>query len=198
VASDSAQTALPISAPGIFAAFRYCSYDVPFWARPNTRAGRWNRENDPPTQYWALTPDAAWAELIRAEDLKTEEDLDLVRMPLWVCRVPVMSLVDLREPDQQQQYGLDQVAQMDDDWSACQEVAPAVRADAAGVITYSAALDHHWNLTLFAAKRAIDWRSTPALASTLPATIAALGRPPRGLVDEVRRPQAPIPQDSLF
>ena len=198
MAPDGAQTALPISAPGIFTAFRYCSYDVPFWARPNTREGRWNQVGDPPTQYWSLTPDAAWSELIRAENLETEEHLDLVRMPLWVCRVPVMNLIDLRELDQQQAYGLDEAAQIADDWTACQNTAPAVRNDAPGVITYSAALDRHANFTLFGPKRAIDWRSVSALASTIPAAVAALGRPPRGIVDHVRRPLHPIPQARLF
>jgi hypothetical protein len=119
-------------------------------------------------------------------------------MPLWVCRVPVMGLLDLRELDQQAQYELDQSAQMADDWGACQDAGVAARRDAAGVITYSAALDRHWNITLFGPKRAIDWRTAPALASTLPAALAGLGRPPRGLVDEVRRPQRPMPQTRLF
>ncbi len=196
MASD--QTALPISAPGSFTAFRYCSYDVPFWPSPNTRDGRWNLAGDPPTQYWSLTPEAAWAELIRAEDLQSEEELDQVRMPFWICRVPVMGVIDLREEAQQDHYDLHRSAQMAEDWTACQQAAAAVRRDGVGVITFSAALERHWNLSLFGPKRMIDWRTTPALASTIPAVLASLGRPPTGLLELVRRPERPMPQASLF
>jgi hypothetical protein len=78
-----------------YTAFRWSDYDVPFWARGNTRPGRWHRVGDGPTQYWTLCPEAAWAELIRAENLQTEDELDLVRMPLWVCRIPATGLLDL-------------------------------------------------------------------------------------------------------
>src|SRR5262249_46321421 len=81
------QKDLPIAgSPGSLTAFRYCDYDVPFWARKNTRPGRFHALGDPPTQYWALCPEAAWAKLIRHEDLRSEAELDLVRMPIWVAR----------------------------------------------------------------------------------------------------------------
>lgn len=194
----SEQTALPISAPGTFTAFRYCTYDVPFWARPNSRDGRWHRVGDLPTQYWSLTPDAAWAELIRAEALASEEELDQVRMPLWVCTVPATLVIDLRDPAAHERYELTLEQLVADDRKACQAAAPAIRTRARGVIAPSAALDGHPNLTLFGARRPIGWLSHPALASTVPATLAAIGRPPRGLLQRVRRPAALPSQAPLF
>jgi RES domain-containing protein len=192
------QTALPFSAPGSLTAFRYCTYDVPFWARNNTRDGRWNRAGDPPTQYWSLTADAAWAELIRAEDLQTERDLDMLRMPLWACRVQMLGLIDLRDPGHQQDYGLSFAQLISDDWSACHAARAALRNAAPGIVTPCAALDAHANLTLFGPRRAIDWRAKSSLASTLPAALVAIGRPPLGLLPHVRRPAGPASQAPLF
>lgn len=189
------QTALPISTPGSLTAFRYCSYDVPFWARGNTRPGRWHRVGDPPTQYWSLCPEAAWAELIRAEEFETEEDLDLVRMPLWVCRVPVAGIMDLRDPQLQDRYGITAAEIVGDDWTPCQQAAIALRSDARGILAESAALLGHASMSLFGARRAVDWHTRPALASTLATTQAAIGRPPLGVVERVRHvgpaPHAP-------
>lgn len=176
-----------MSPPGSLTVFRYCDYDVPFWARPNSRPGRWHVVGDPPTQYWSMTPDAAWAELIRAESLRTKPDLDLVHMPLWVCRVPTTGLVDLRRAEIRELAGLGADDLVADDWSACQAVGARLRATDAGVIGPCAALDGHANVTIFGVRRQIDWRARPALASAVPAAVVAIGRPPTGLVCLVRR-----------
>lgn len=194
----SEQVALPVSGPGSVTAFRYVDYDVPFWARPNTRAGRWNEAGDPPTQYWSMTPDAAWAELIRAKDLYTEEELDLVKIPLWVCRITVIGLINLHDQEALDRCGLTHEALTGDDWKPCQQAAPVLREKVRGVVAPSAALVGHANLTIFGARRAIDWRIKPALASTLPAAVAAVGRPPSGLTPKVRRKAGAAPQVPLF
>lgn len=189
MASEQTELALgQVVAPGSITLFRYTSYDVPFWSRQNSRPGRWHRFGDPPTQYWSMTPDAAWAELIRAEDLRSEAELDLVRMPLWACRVPMVGLLNLADVDVQDAQGTTERDLVADDWSRCQTLGGAIRAISAGVIAPCAALDGHANVTIFGARRAIDWRDRPALARTLPATIVAVGRPPAGLVGRVRRP----------
>jgi RES domain-containing protein len=182
-----------------FVAFRWSSYDVPFWARPNTRPGRWNRVGENSTQYWSLAPDAAWAELIRSENLRTEQELDLVRMPFWVCRVPSGMVVDLRRPDERERFGITEEQLIADDWSACQELSELLRERARGVIAPAAALPAEGNLTLFGPRRAIRWDKPPALTSVLPTARAAIGRPPPGLVDRVRRRLDPVPKpDTLF
>ena len=194
----SEQVALPVSEPGSVTIFRYTDYDVPFWARPNTRPGRWHEVGDAPTQYWSMTPDAAWAELIRAKDLYTEQELDLVRMPLWVCRVALMNVVNLHDHDMLMRCGLTHEALVGDDWGPCQQAGPVLREQARGVIAPSAALDDDANLTIFGARRAIDWRTKPALASTLPAALVAVGGPPPGLIQRVRRKAGATPQAPLF
>lgn len=168
-------------------AFRWSTYDVPFWARPNTRTGRWNRLGNEPTQYWSLSPDAAWAELIRHEDLTTEDELDLVRMPLWVCRFPTARLEDLRDPSTQARLEIDAAELLDDDWTGCQALRERLPPRIAGVIAPCVALPDQANITLFGARRAIGFDRRPALASAVPVTRAAIGRPPEGLIGRVRR-----------
>lgn len=195
MASDPEQL-FPDADEGAVIAFRWTDYDVPFWARENSRDGRWNYADQGITQYWSLTPEAAWAELVRAEDLRTEEDLDEVRMPIWIARIPSLGLVDLRTPDGRGKYGISADALTDSDWTPCQEVAADLRKRGSrGVMTPSAALSGHASLTLFGPRRAINWASRPALASTVPAARVATGRPPpeADLLTRVRRREPPGP-----
>lgn len=168
--------------------FRYCSYDFPFWVRSNTRPHRWNLALEGPTQYWSLTPAGAWAEHIRFNDIVTEAELDEVRIPVWMCRLPSTGLLDLRDTGVRNRYHLTLADLTANDWSACQRAATAMRADGArGVLTSSAALGEATNVTLFGPRRAIALDREPALASAVPAAVVAIGRPPRGLVDRVIR-----------
>jgi hypothetical protein len=183
---------------GELTAFRWSSYDVPFRSRSNTRDGRWNYAGVESTQYWSLTPEASWAELIRHENLRHEAELDLVRMPFWVCRVPTAMLVDLRLREEQDRYEIGHAELIADDWNACQSLAVRLREHARGVIAPCAALPEHANVTLFGARRAIDWHSRPALASTLPTSRAAIGRPPDALIPRVRRASPKPRGDRLF
>lgn len=176
----------PPRATGTLTAFCWSSYDVPFWARPNSGAGRWHRAGDEPTQYWTLSPQAAWAELLRAEALHTEADVALVAMPLWTCRTPAAGLVDLREPAIQAARGVTAAGLIADDWSSCQDAGRCLRVTARGVIAPSAVLPGHASLVLFGDRRAIDWSARPALASAVPATVVAIGRPEPGLLQQVR------------
>lgn len=168
--------------------FRYCSYDVPFWVRSNARAQRWNHALQGPTQYWSSTPDGAWAEHIRFNAIVTEAELDEVRIPVWVCLLPSTGLLDLRDAGTRDRYHVTLADLTANDWSACQRAATAMRAEGArGVLSPSAALGEATNVTLFGPRRAIALDRRPALASTIPAAIVAIGRPPRDLVDRVIR-----------
>lgn len=175
-------------------AFRWSTYDVPFWARQNSNDGRWNYGLQDSTQYWSLTPEASWAELIRHEGLKTEEELDLVRMPFWIARIPSSGLLDLRFADERDAYEINHDDLISDDWGACQALAVVLReAGTRGVIAPSAALPESASITVFGPRRAIDWTSRPTLASTIPAARAALGRPPAGLLPRVHHRRRPGP-----
>lgn len=168
-------------------AFRFCSYDVPFWVRPNTRPGRWHLAGAEPTQYWSLTPEGAWAELIRYEELRTEEELDEIRTAMWVCRLPHTGLADLTDAEVRDRYNLTVKDLTADAWDACQRAAGEIRREARGVLAPSAALADTVNVTLFGPRRVIAFQRMPALASAIPGAIAAIGRPPHGLVGRVQR-----------
>lgn len=184
-----------VGSTGSLTLFRYCGYDVPFWVLPNTRHGRWHSVGDEPTQYWSSTPDAAWAELIRFEGLRTEVELDLVRMPVWACRLPASQLLDLRNAETCAELEIDERDLVADDWSTCQRLGPGVRERCSGVIAPSAALEGHASVTMFGARRMVDWRRRSALASATPACLVSVGRPRPGLLGKVRRRSEPVRPD---
>lgn len=195
------QTTLPlpvVTTTGSITLFRYTSHDVPFWVESNTRAGRWHEVGDPPTQYWSLSPDAAWAELIRSEQLRTEDEVAEIRMPMWACRFPKAGLLDLTVPENQERFGVSHGSLIADSWSTCQMVGQSIRVDHPGVIAPSAALEGHGNVTMFGARRKIDWRNRPLLARTTPAAVVAIGRPPPGLLRRVRQRADPSGRQRLF
>ncbi len=119
-------------------------------------------------------------------------------MPFWVCRIPAARLIDLRHSDEREKHGVSDTDLVDDDWSACQALGAALRPLAAGVIAPCAALPAKANVTLFGARRAIAWDRPQALASAVSATRVAIGRPPPGLVGQVRRPLGPPALGRLF
>jgi RES domain-containing protein len=197
----NAQAELPglvPSAPPELIAFRQTDYDVPFWARNNSSEARWNTAGDPPTQYWSLHPDGAWAEYLRQEEVEDDAAAAEIRRAMWVCRVPLGTIVDLRDAATCAVHAISPEALIDRDWSACQELATQLRdAGCAGVISPNAAISGHTNLTIFGARRAIDWQRRPVLRSTIPAAVVAVGGPPPGLAEKVRRSPA-RPRETLF
>lgn len=169
------------------AAFRYSNYDTPFWVRPNSEPGRWHRVGDGATQYLSTTVDGAWAELIRAEELRSEQEMALVRMPMWVAEVHVQQVADYSTFEKAEMAGFSPDALIDDDHSRCQEEGRRLRAAGfQGVLAPSAALPNSLNLTLFGPRIASTWQLRPLLASSIPAMKIAVGAPPEGIVGRVR------------
>ena len=187
-------TLLPAAPPAELIAFRYANYDTPFWVRSNTLEGRWNLAGEAPTQYWALSSDAAWAELMRSEDLRTEADLELVRMPIWACRIGASLLVDFNDQRRRDEFAISEEALVSDDWAACQQLGPRLWLQFMGVIAPCAALLGHSNVTLFGARRAIEWISPPKLASAIRTSKVAIGRPPSSLIGRVQH--RPLPDST--
>jgi RES domain-containing protein len=191
VAAPSAQAELPglvEHAPAELIAFRQTDYDMPFWARNNSFQARWNAAGDPPTQYWSLHPDGAWAEFLRQEEIADEAAVALVRRTIWTCRVPRGTFVDLRQSETCEAYGIEFDALTAADWGPCQALGARLREDRCpGILSPCAALEGHTNLTIFGAKRAIDWQRRPALHSQIPAAVVAVGSPPVGLVERIAR-----------
>lgn len=168
-------------------AFRYSNYGSPFWVRPNTEPGRWHWPGDGPTQYLSTTVDGAWAELARAEGLRSEQEVALVRMPMWVAEVNVQRIADYGSFEKSEAAGFAADALIDDDYARCQEEGSRLRGTGfQGVLAPSAALSGSLNLTLFGPRVASTWRARPLLASSIPATKIAVGSPAEGVVERVR------------
>lgn len=169
-------------------AHRYSSYDTPFWARENTQQGRWHVRGDGPTQYLSLSTDGAWAELIRNEELTSEDEVAMVSVQMWAVTVNQAMVVDYSTFERAEAAGFDPGALIDEDYDRCQREGARLRQlNYSGVLAPSAALPGAINLTLFGARVASTWNRPPLLASSLPATVIAKGAPPPGLLAQVRQ-----------
>jgi RES domain-containing protein len=169
-------------------AHRYSSYDTPFWARENTQLGRWHGRGDGATQYLSLSTDGAWAELIRNEELTTEDEVAMVSVQMWVVAVNLAMIVDYSTFEQAEAAGFDPEALVDDAHARCQHEGARLRQlGYNGVLAPSAALPGAINLTLFGARMASTWNRPPLLASSLPASVITKGAPPPGLLAQVRK-----------
>jgi RES domain-containing protein len=175
-------------------AFRYSNYDTPFWVRPNTDEGRWHRREDGPTQYLSVTVEGAWAELIRTEGLRSEAEVALLRMPMWVADLDVHRIADYGTFEKADRAGFAPDALFDEDYSHCQVEGSRLRSSGyQGVLAPSAALPGSTNVTLFGPRIASRWGISPSLASSIPATRIAVGAPPEGIVRRVRQRGEPDP-----
>ena len=180
-------------------AFRYSNYDTPFWVRSNSDPGRWHRAGDGSTQYLSTTVEGAWAELIRAEGLRSETEVSLLRMPMWVAELDISRIADYGTFEKASDAGLTPEALIDEDYSRTQEEGKRLRmAGFQGVLAPSAALPGSLNLTVFGPRIASRWNQPATLASSIPATEIAVGSPPEGIVSRVRQRGESHPIYDLF
>lgn len=69
--------------------YRRCPAPFPFlWESADQPPGRWHGPGAEPAQYFADTPDGAWAELLRHEHITEPEDLAGIRETLWAVEIP--------------------------------------------------------------------------------------------------------------
>jgi hypothetical protein len=173
-------------------AHRYSSYDTPFWARENTQPGRWHERRHGPTQYLSLSTDGAWAELIRNEELTTEDEVAMVSVQMWAVAVDQAMIIDYSTFGRAEAVGFDPEALVDEHYGRCQQEGARLRQlGFSGVLAPSAALSGAINLTLFGPRMASTWKRPPLLSSSLPATVITKGAPPPGLLAHVRQIGAP-------
>lgn len=159
---------------------------MPLWASASRRGGRWNLSHQDATQYAALSAEAPFAELIRHENLRTEEEAAMLRTTLWQLRVDEGALADYSTFEKAEEAGFPPEALVDDDHERCQAEAAWLRSHGLrGVLGPSAALPGSTNLTLFGPRVAVQWDVPPKLAFALPVQRLATGAPPRGLVGRV-------------
>lgn len=115
--------------------FRHVHRAYPFlWEGRGQPQGRWNRDGEGPTHYFADTPDGAWAEFIRHEEITEPDDLGGVVRAIWAVEIgdppTARSNLDIRV-----------LVGDRDSYAACQEEADAIRARGeVGLIAPSAAL----------------------------------------------------------
>ena len=68
--------------------FRNADRRYPFlWETSDQPPARWHGEGEGPVQYLASNPDAAWAELLRHEEIADADDLRGVERSLWALEV---------------------------------------------------------------------------------------------------------------
>src|SRR4051812_32527164 len=111
-------------------AFRNADSRFPFlWEAADQPGGRWHATGEGPAQYLADTPDGAWAEFLRHEEITEPADLDGVARSLWAIDVDDLEL--LRAAAVDLPAGFESV----DSYPACQDKARKRRAAGAAVIT---------------------------------------------------------------
>jgi hypothetical protein len=68
--------------------YRHCDPRFPFlWESADQPPARWHGTGEGPVQYFADTPDGAWAEFVRHEEIRDAAELENVRRALWAVEV---------------------------------------------------------------------------------------------------------------
>lgn len=126
-------------------AFRRAGAGIPFlWETGTQPAARWHGPAEGPVHYFTDTPDGAWAEFLRHENITDPADLEGIRETVWAVELP--NELELASPD------LDRAVLMGAPatYARCQAEARRLRAAGArGLRAPSAAL---------AAREARGWR----------------------------------------
>lgn len=111
------------------------SYPLYFlWESAEQPEGRWHGRGEGPIHYFADTPDGAWAELLRHEEIRDPADLAGIRAALWAVEIDDLSDTKPGLPSNILTGGRDT-------WSLCQKEARRLRnAGANKFVALSAAL----------------------------------------------------------
>jgi hypothetical protein len=101
--------------------FRHTDSRYPFlWEDASQPAARWHGPGEGPAHYFCDTPDGAWAELLRHEEIKDPEDMATIRRALWA--------VDLGdEPFHEPDLSPETLAGGPETYSTCQEESQRLR-----------------------------------------------------------------------
>ena len=68
--------------------FRQVDARYPFlWEDDRQPAGRWHADGDGPAHYFSDTPDGAWAEFLRHEEITDPRDLPTIQRQLWAVDI---------------------------------------------------------------------------------------------------------------
>lgn len=70
-------------------AFRHCDPRYPFlWETSDQPSARWHRAGEGPAHYLADTPEGAWAEFLRHEEISDPTELAGIRRAMWAVEIP--------------------------------------------------------------------------------------------------------------
>jgi RES domain len=79
--------------------YRHAPSGAPFlWETPDQPGGRWHADGTGPVHYLADTPEGAWAEFIRHEEITHPDELAGVSRAVWAIEVPDDVLATAVEP----------------------------------------------------------------------------------------------------
>ena len=126
-------------------AFRHADLRSPFaWESADQPSARWHGEGQGPVQYFADTPDGAWAELLRHEEIVSAEDVATIRRALWAVDLP-------EQPEQVPALPIEVLTGGPETHEQCRQEAARLRAEGtAGLVAPSAALldgaAHGWKV----------------------------------------------------
>ena len=114
-------------------AFRHADPRFPFlWENSVQPQGRWNASGEL-THYFCDTPDGAWAEFLRQEEIHDPDDLKTIRRTLWAVEIVEESFPQPDLPRETMTGG-------GETWAACQRMATVFRENYPGMSAPSAAL----------------------------------------------------------
>jgi len=125
--------------------FRHTDPRFPFlWESAGQPGGRWNEPGEGPVNTFADTPEGAWAELLRHEEITDPADVVEIRRSLWAVEVDELPRVRPRLPRATMTGG-------PRSYPACRKEASRVRARGeSGLTAPSAALmpgeAHGWRV----------------------------------------------------
>ncbi len=124
-------------------AFRHADPRFPFLREDAEQSsGRWNDAGDL-THYFCDTPDGAWAEFLRHEEIDDPKDVFTIRRALWAVEIG-------HPPAQESGLPLDVLTGGPESWPECQERARTQRKHVNGIAAPSAALRsggaHGWRV----------------------------------------------------
>lgn len=89
-------------------AFRHADPSVPFlWEDTSQPPARWHGAGEGPANYFADTPDGAWAEFLRHEEITDPDDVQTIRRALWAVEIPDGAAARAELPDAVTSGGLD-------------------------------------------------------------------------------------------
>jgi hypothetical protein len=115
--------------------YRHVDPRFPFlWESADQPPARWHALGDGPVQYLSSTPDAAWAEFLRHEEIDDPADVATIERSLWAVDVP-------GPPQARPRLARDVLVGDESSYAACRAEATRMRErGAVGLLTPSAAV----------------------------------------------------------